>query len=244
MAFEINWDKAGDRIYETGVDHGVLYVKTTTETTIGSTQYKTVYGDGVAWNGLTAFNDNPEGADSNEIYADNIQYLNLISAEKFNFGIECYTYPDEFGQCDGSIAAAAGVYVGQQDRKSFGFTCRTRIGNDEVGDSHGYKLHLCYNCKAGPASKDYATINDSPEAITFSYDCTTTPEAFTVGTGDTAVTYKPTAHIVIDSTKVDEDDLNALLSILYGTAAEGSTTTAVKGKLPRIQDVVAIFSGT
>lgn len=225
----LTWDDDGERFYETGVDHGVLFPKN------GS-----AYEDGVAWSGLTAFNDNPEGADSNEIYADNILYLNLTSTEKFNFGIEAYQYPEEFAECDGSKAAVSGVYFGQQTRKAFGFAVRTRIGNDEDGSDHGYKIHLCYGCKAAVASKDYQTINDSPEAATMSWDCSTTPIQVTG--------YKPVSHIVIDSRKFTETAAAAKLvafeKILYGTPATTGTsaTEEVPARLPLPDEVITLLT--
>lgn len=194
------WDQAGDRFYETGVKNGVLYVY--------DAENKT-YGNGVAWNGLTAVTESPSGAEATPLYADDIKYLNLVSAEEFGATIEAYTYPDEFMECDGSAAIATGVYVGQQSRKTFGLCYKTTIGNDTVGNELGYKLHLIYGCLAAPSEKAYATINDSPEAITFSWEITTTPVE--VGEG-----FKPTACITIDSTKVDATKLAALEAKLFG----------------------------
>jgi|SRR5690606_4771743 len=195
----LKWDQVGERYYETGVDHGVLYLRDSDGT----------YSTGVAWNGLTAVTESPSGAESNPQYADNIKYLNLISAEEFGGTIEAFTYPDEFAQCDGTATPVAGVAVGQQPRKTFGLSYRTRIGNDVDGTDHGYKLHLIYGALAAPSEKAYATINDSPEAITFSWEITTTPVE--------VPGLKPTATITIDSTKVDPDGLSALEAVLYGT---------------------------
>ena len=216
------WDQVGERVYETGVDHGVLYIPTS-----GG-----VYSTGFAWNGLTSVSESPSGAESTPQYADNIKYLNLVSAEEFGATIEAFTYPDEFGQCDGSAEPEDGVYIGQQGRKTFGLSYRTRIGNDLEGDSFGYKLHLVYGCLAAPSEKAYATINDSPEALTFSWELTTTPvEVGTIG----AVTYRPTASLTIDSTKVEASDLTALETILYGAVA-------AEPALPLPAAVIAMFA--
>lgn len=191
------WDQTGERFYETGVSKGVLYIPT-----------NGVYDKGYAWNGLTAVTESPSGAEATPMYADDIKYLNLLSNEEFGATIEAYTYPDEFAECDGSAALAAGVYIGQQPRKTFGLCYRTVIGNDVDGNDKGYKLHMIYGALAAPSEKAYATINDSPEAITFSWEVTTTPVNVTG--------HKPTASIVIDSTKVDAEKLTALEKILYG----------------------------
>jgi hypothetical protein len=196
------WDKTGERYYETGVDHGVLYVQDNTG----------AYPMGVAWNGLTAVTESPSGAESSPQYADNIKYLNLVSAEEFGATIEAFTYPDEFGECDGTAEPTVGVHLGQQTRKTFGLCYRTIIGNDIQNTGYGYKLHLIYGALAAPSEKAYATINDSPEAITFSWEVTTTP---TPVTG-----YKPVASLTIDSTKVDATKLATLEDMLYGTDAD------------------------
>lgn len=193
------WDQTGERLYETGVDHGVLYP-------INS---EGKYTPGVAWNGLTGVTESPSGAEATDLYADNIKYLSMRSAETYGCTIEAYTYPEEFEQCDGSATLAAGVTIGQQARKVFGFCYRTLIGNDVDGQDHGYKLHLVYGATASPSERAYATVNDSPEAITFSWEVTTTP----VNVAD----LKPTACITIDSTKADPDCLAALEAVLYGT---------------------------
>ena len=198
---KIEWDKTGERLYETGVKNGVLYVQE------GGT-----YGKGVAWNGLTAVTESPSGAEATPLYADDIKYLNLLSAEEFGATIEAYTYPDEFAECDGSAALADGVMIGQQARKTFGLCYRTTIGNDTEGNDHGYKLHIIYGALAAPSEKAYATINDSPEAITFSWEVTTTPVNVTGA--------KPTASITIDSTKADSTKLAALEDVLYGKGGE------------------------
>lgn len=198
----LTWDDTGKRLYETGVKQGVLY----------PIQTGGVYSKGVAWNGLTAVTESPSGAEATPLYADDIKYLNLYSAEEFGATIEAYTYPDEFMECDGSATLAEGVTIGQQDRKTFGLCYRTTVGNDVDGASHGYKLHLIYGAMASPSEKAYATINDSPEAITFSWELTTTPV--------NVAGMKPTASITIDSTKADETCLAALEDILYGGEEE------------------------
>ena len=192
------WDQTGDRLYETGVKNGVLYV-----------QEGGVYPKGVAWNGLTAVTESPSGAEATALYADDIKYLNLMSNEEFGATIEAYTYPDEFAACDGSAALATGVMLGQQKRKTFGLCYRTALGNDTEGSDYGYKLHIIYGALAAPSEKAYATINDSPEAITFSWELSTTPVE--------VEGFKPTASIVIDSTKADPTQLAALEAVLYGS---------------------------
>lgn len=211
---KIVWDKTGERLYETGVKNGVLYLQT-----------NGVYNNGVAWNGLTAVTESPSGAEATALYADDMKYLNLYSAEEFGATIEAYTYPDEFAECDGSKEIVDGVMIGQQTRKSFGLCYRTVIGNDTDGEAHGYKLHIIYGAMASPSEKAYATINDSPEAITFSWEVTTTPVNVTGA--------KPTASVVIDSTKADPAKLAALETILYGKdpTNEGSSD-GVDPRLP------------
>ena len=205
------WDATGTRFYETGVSKGVLYTQKADGT----------YNTGVAWNGLTGVSESPDGAEPNDLYADNIKYASLRSAETFGCTIEAYTYPDEFAECDGSYAAASGVHIGQQPRKAFGFCYRTEVGNDTMTESDdGYKLHIIYNCTASPSEKSYETINDSPDAITFSWEVTTTP----VEVGVEGV--KPTATIIIDSTKLTEQAktyLATLEGILYGGANSDPT---------------------
>lgn len=213
------WDQIGQRKYETGVDRGVLYIPNN----LG------VYTNGVAWNGLTNVNETPSGAEANAQYADNIKYLNLFSAEEFGATLEAYTYPDEFAQYDGLGTPAVGVVIGQQARKSFGLSYRTKIGNDVDGDAHGYKLHLVYGCSASPSEKSYSTINDSPEAITFSWDITTVPVPVTG--------YRPTSILVVDSTKVTSGDLTDLEALLYGTPGTDPS-------LPSPDAVISIFSGS
>lgn len=212
------WDQTGERFYETGVDHGVLY----------PIQAGGLYNKGVAWNGLTAVTESPSGAEANPLYADNIKYLNLISAEEFGATIEAYTYPDEFAECDGSAALVPGVFIGQQARKVFGLSYRTVLGNDVDSNDYGYKLHLIYGALAAPSEKGYSTINDSPEAITFSWEVTTTPV--------NVEGFKPTACVTIDSTKVDPDKLAALEAILYGSEDE-------EARLPLPDELVTIMGG-
>lgn len=192
------WDQTGDRLYETGVSKGVLY----------PIQSDGKYTKGVAWNGLSSVTESPSGAEANPIYADDMKYLNLLSAEEFSATIEAYTYPDEFAECDGSADIATGVSIGQQKRKIFGLCYRTVLGNDVDSNDHGYKLHLIYGCMAAPTEKAYTSINDSPEAITFSWEVSTTPVNVTG--------FKPTASITIDSTKAKKEKLTALEAILYG----------------------------
>ena len=196
---KIVWDKIGERLYETGVKNGVLYVQ----------DESGAYPNGVAWNGLTSISESPSGAEATPLYADDVKYLELMSAEEFGATIECYTYPDEFAACDGSAAVADGVMIGQQARKPFGLCYKTTVGNDVLGNDFGYKLHLIYGAKASPSEKAYSTINDNPEAITFSYEITTTPVA--------VEGFKPTSTIVIDSTKVDPEGLAALEAKLFGS---------------------------
>lgn len=210
------WDQTGERLYETGVKNGVLYIPT-----------DGVYSKGVAWNGLTAVTESPSGAESTALYADDIKYLNLISTEEFGATIEAYTYPDEFAQCDGSASLATGVMIGQQARKTFGLCYRTTVGNDTEGNDFGYKLHIIYGALASPSEKAYATINDSPEAITFSWEITTTPVNVTGA--------KPTASLTIDSTKVDAKKLTALEDILYGSESE-------EARLPLPDEIKTLFS--
>lgn len=197
----IEWDKTGERFYETGVSKGVLYVMKDGN-----------YGAGVAWNGLTAVTESPSGAEATPLYADDIKYLNLMSNEEFGGTIEAYTYPDEFKACNGEAELAAGITIGQQSRSTFGFCYRTTIGNDTEGNDHGYKLHIVYGALAAVSEKAYATISDSPEAITFSWEFTTTPVNVTGS--------KPTSCVTIDSTKVDAEKLKTLEAKLYGSESE------------------------
>lgn len=196
---KIVWDAVGDHIFETGVRNGVLYLK----------DAQGAYNTGVAWNGLTSVSESPEGAEPTDLYADDIKYLSLMSAENFKATIEAYTYPVEFEECDGSATIAKGVVIGQQSRKPFGLCYRTSIGNDTDGNEHGYKLHIVYGCQASPSEKQYSTINDSPDAVTFSWEVSTTPVNVTGK--------KPAATLIIDSTKADKAKLTALEAILYGS---------------------------
>ena len=211
------WDKTGERLYETGVKQGVLYPQAA-----GGT-----YPKGVAWNGLTNITESPSGAEATALYADDIKYLNLVSAEELGGTIEAYTYPDEFAECDGSAALTEGVFIGQQDRKTFGLCYRTTLGNDVDSNGHGYKLHLIYGALAAPSEKAYATINDSPEAITFSWEFKTTPV--------NVDGHKPTASLTIDSTKVSETKMAALEKVLYGDSD-------VEARLPLPDEVVQILT--
>lgn len=214
------WDKTGERLYETGVKNGVLYIPTSG-----------VYSKGVAWNGLTAVTESPSGAEATALYADDIKYLSLMSTEEFGATIEAYTYPDEFAECDGSADIADGVTIGQQTRKTFGLCYKTTIGNDVDGNGHGYKLHIIYGALASPSEKAYATINDSPEAITFSWEITTTPVNVTGA--------KPTASLVIDSTKADPTKLAALEDILYG---KDGAVDAAEPRLPLPDEIKTLMA--
>lgn len=210
------WDNTGERLYETGVKQGVLY----------PIQNDGKYSKGVAWNGLTAVTESPSGAEATALYADDIKYLSLMSTEEFGATIEAYTYPDEFAECDGSATLVDGVMLGQQKRKTFGLCYRTTIGNDIDGNDHGYKLHLIYGALASPSEKAYATINDSPEAITFSWEVTTTPVS--------VEGFKPTACVTIDSTKVESAQLTKLENILYGAEEDA--------RLPLPDEIKTIMS--
>lgn len=214
---KIVWDAVGEHIFETGVRNGVLYLKDETG----------AYNTGVAWNGLTSVSESPEGAEPTDLYADDVKYLTLMSAENFKATIEAYTYPVEFEECDGSASIANGVVIGQQARKPFGLCYRTSIGNDTDGNEHGYKLHIVYGCLASPSEKQYSTINDSPEAITFSWEVNTTPVNVTGK--------KPTATLIIDSTKVDKSKLTALEAILYGSEQK-------EPRLPLPDEIVTLMT--
>ena len=221
----IVWDKTGERIYESGVDPGVLYLQDDTG----------AYAGGVAWNGLIGITESPSGAESNPQYADNIKYLDLMSAEEFGATIEAYMYPVEFEECDGTAEVAPGVTIGQQNRKTFGMSYRTKVGNDVAGQDYGYKLHLFWGAKASPSEKNFQTINDSPEATTFSWEVTTTPVVLTTINPKTKKVYNPTASMVVNSTKVDATKLAALEKILYGD-------TESEPRLPTPDEVIAIFA--
>lgn len=216
---KLEWDKTGERLYEVGVKMGVLYPIDESGT----------YPKGVAWNGLTAVTESPSGAEPTALYADDIKYLNLMSTEEFGAKVEAYTYPDEFAECDGSAVIVAGITIGQQPRKMFGLCYRTAIGNDVDNNDHGYKLHLIYGATASPSEKGYTTISDSPDAITFSWDITTTPVNVSG--------FKPTSSIAIDSTKVDETKLAALEAILYGSESE-------EARLPLPDEIVTLMGAT
>lgn len=215
------WDKTGEHLYETGVDHGVLYFPDASG----------AYKNGVAWNGLTSVTESPSGAEATGQYADNIKYLNLISAEEFGATIEAFTYPEEFEAANGNkeLVASSGVYIGQQARAVFGFCYRTLIGNDTDGQEHGYKLHLVYGCQVTPSEKNYQTVNDSPEAMTLSWELSTTPVNVT--------NRKPTALLVIDSTKVDSGKLAKIEAKLYGDESNGAV-------LPTPDEIAEILSAT
>ena len=214
---KLTWDNTGERVFETGVKQGVLY----------PIQSDGKYTKGVAWNGLTAVTESPSGAEATALYADDIKYLNLLSNEEFGATIEAYTYPDEFAECDGSAELATGVMIGQQKRKIFGLCYRTTIGNDVEGNDYGYKLHLVYGCLAAPSEKGYSTINDNPDAITFSWEVSTTPV--------NVEGFKPTSQITIDSTKADPTKLAALEAILYGSSE-------TEAKLPLPDEVATTMS--
>ena len=213
---KLKWDQTGERIYETGVSNGVLYVQKAN----GS------YDNGVAWNGLSTVTESPSGAESNAIYADNIKYLALTSAEEFGATVEAYTYPDKFAECDGSAEVADGVMIGQQDRKAFGMAYKTIVGNDTEKNAHGYKLHMIYGATAAPSEKGYSTVNDSPEPITLSWELSTTPVEVTG--------YKPTATLVIDSTKANSEKLKALEDILFGS-------DETEARLPMPNEVISLM---
>ena len=215
------WDAVGEHVYETGTEKGVLYPVTASGT----------YPLGVAWNGLTGFNEEPDGGDATDIWADDIKYLSIRAKENFKATITAYTYPDEWAECDGSATdAEGGIIIGQQPRKGFGFSCVTKVGNDTQFEEYGYKIHLVYGASASPSSKDYKTINDSPEAIEFSWEITTTPVNVT--------SHKPTSHIVVDSTKFTSSsakaNLTALEDILYGTSEASA-------RLPLPDEVISVL---
>lgn len=212
------WDEIGTRYFETGVKKGVLYP-----------MVNGAYPNGFAWNGLTAVNESSSGAEPTPLYADNIKYLNLMSAEEFKATIEAYTYPEEFAKCDGSAEIATGVVIGQQKRQAFGLSYVTQLGNDTDGVDYGYKIHLVYGAMASPTDRSYSTINDSPEAMTFSWEVTTTPVE--------VLNFKPTAHITIDSTKADPEALTELENMLYGTAE-------TPPRLPLPERLTEIFEDT
>lgn len=217
----LTWDNVGERLYETGVKKGVLYPMNADGK----------YDKGVAWNGLTAVTESPSGAEATSLYADDTKYLELRSKEEFGATIEAYTYPDEFAACDGSASLIKGLTIGQQPRKGFGFSYQTVVGNDTEGEQHGYKIHVVYGAKAAPSEKAYATINDSPEAITFSWEITTTPVAVTG--------HNPTAHLELDSTKLTKAQMEAVEALLYGADGEG----AGEASLPSPDEILAAVQG-
>ena len=231
---KLNWDADGERLYETGVDQGVLYPKGTDGT----------YGVGVPWNGLTAVNESPSGGEPTAFYADNIKYANILSNEDFGFTIEAYTYPDEFAECDGSASvmtsgqnptAIPGMYLTQQRRKEFGFSYRTLIGNDEEGTDKGYKIHVVYNALAKPSANNHSTVNESPELQQFSWECATTPAKING--------YKPTAHVIFDSTKLNSAKMAAVQAKLYGTDGDGQAT-GTDPTLPDLAGLISLVQGT
>lgn len=215
----LTWDQVGEKVYETGIDRGVLY----------KTNNVGIYNRGFPWNGLVSVSESPSGAESNKQYANNSVYLNLTSAEEFGATVEAFTYPDEFAECDGTAEPAMGVFLGQQRRKSFGLSYRTRVGNDLDSTDYGYKIHLIYGALAAPTEKAYTTINESPEAMTFSWELSTTPVD--------VPNFKPTASLTIDSTKVSAAKLAILEELLYGTAGTDP-------QLPTPAEVIALFEGT
>ena len=235
---KLKWDQAGSKFYETGVSNGVLFVKNDGE-----------YGQGVAWNGLISVSENPSGGEPQALYADNIKYLNLLSNEEFGASIEAYTYPDEFAACDGSVALGegatpGGILIGQQPRKEFALVYKTLLGNDAKGNDFGYRLHVIYGALAAPSQKQYQTVNDSPEAITFSWDITTTPVPVTG--------HKPTASIVIDSTKVGASNMKNIEDALFGSdemfrSADGEGVSLIRGdgnpKLLMPDEIIALAAG-
>lgn len=215
---KLEWDKSGEHFYETGVDHCALYLQNSDGT----------YPKGVVWNGITSVSESPSGAEATSLYADNIKYLSMTSVEEFGATLEAYTYPDEFAECDGSASPKAGVIIGQQDRKTFGLVYRTRIGNDIDNDKHGYKIHIIYGAKATPSEKSYTTVNDSPEAITMSWTLSTTPVNVTG--------HKPTASLIIDSTKISKEDLQKIEDKLFGSDTEEAT-------LPLPDEIIGMVTG-
>ncbi|MFI3115559.1 MAG: hypothetical protein R3Y12_05415 [Clostridia bacterium] len=220
---KLTWNKAGERFYETGVEQGVLYVQQSTGD----------YGNGVAWSGLTTVTESPSGAEPTPIYADNAKYLNLISAEEFGASIEAYTYPDEFAECDGSFEIAPGVHAGQQSRKTFGFCYKTLVGNDTESTDHGYKIHIVYGAQASPSEKGYGTVNDSPEAMTLSWEVSTTPVEIATEIDGTKL--KPTANLTFDSRKVSDAKMKQLEDVLYGSDSE-------EARLPLPDEIITLMT--
>lgn len=225
---ELTWDGLGEKFYETGVSCGVLYKKKTTSS--GGTTTTDPYGNAYPWNGLISVNESPEGGDANDIYADDVLYASIRGTEKFKASVECYTYPDAFAECIGEATAAPGVFIGGQIREPFGFAFKSLIGNDEDGLKEGYKLHLIYGCTASPSEKSYETLNDSPDAGTFSFDFDTVPIKIDDGT-----TYQPTSHITIDSRTADPTKIKALEALIFGA-------TATDARLPLPDEVIDTLS--
>lgn len=230
---KIIWDKTGERLYETGCDHGVLYPM----------QTGGVYNKGVAWNGLTAVTESPSGAEASPLYADNIKYVNLVSNEEFGATVEAYMYPDEFAECDGSVEIMPGMYAGQQSRKTFGLAYRTILGNDTDLNDYGYKLHLVYGCLAAPSEKGYSTVNDSPEAATLSWEISTTPVSINKLVNGKKL--KPTATLTFDSTKFTAKFITQLEEILYGKdpTTDGGND-GVEPRLPLPDEIIELFDKT
>lgn len=226
----MKWDIIGERYYEAGCDHGVLYP-----------QSSGAYPKGFPWNGLTNVTESPSGAEDSPQYADNIKYLNLKSAEEYGLTIECFTYPEEFAQCNGESDLVDGVSIGQQRRNTFGLSYRTKKGNDTEGEDYGYKIHLVYGCSAAPSEQSHGTINDSPEAATFSFEIATTPVTVS-GLASDGKPFKPTSAIVIDSTKVDKNKMKDLEDILYGTNGTGESDPGTTGRLPLPDELKTIFA--
>lgn len=218
---KLKWDQVGERLYETGTSKGVLFKQEETG----------AYGTGVAWNGLSAVAQSPDGAEENPVYADNIKYLALTSEENFKGSISAFTYPDEFAECDGSAELATGLYAGQQRRAAFGMAYSTVIGNDTMGNSYGEKIHVIYGARVTPTERSYESINETPNALTFSWDFTTTPEHVD------AAGVKPTSHLTIDSTKVTPEVLQAVKDALYGTDAE-------EASLPSVDEMIALVAAS
>lgn len=227
---KIKWDQIGERFYKTGVDHGVLYP-----------QKNGAYPKGVPWSGLTNVTKSPSGAEDNALYADNMKYLNLKSAEELGLTIECYFYPDEWSECNGEKQMIDGVTLGQQSRNTFGFSWRNKIGNDTDGDDYGYEINLVYGCSASPSEQSSSTINDSPEAATFSYDVTTTPVPVSIMLED-GTQFKPVASITIDSTKLAADKLAEIEKILYGEDGSGDADTGTEARLPLPDELYMILT--
>lgn len=227
---KLKWDVVGSRFYRTGVDHGVLFP-----------QKDGAYPKAVPWSGLTSVSESPSGAEDNPVYADNIKYLNLKSAEEFGAAIECITYPDEWAECNGESELVEGLSIGMQRRNTFGFSWRNKLGNDTEGEDYGYEIHMVYGCSATPSEKSNTTINDSPEAGTFSYTITTTPVAVS-GLGPDGKPYKPTAHLIANSRTLGAEKMQKLEEILYGTDGDGSEGSGTDGRLPFPDELKELFA--